>query len=187
MENQKIILGIVGKPAAGKGTIVEILRSRLKDRQVLFFRFSIALTQAMSIFLDSVGRQDCQWLVSGLREKYGQDILARAAEKKLKGENFQVAILDGVRVSSEEEMLKRLGGKLIFVDTPAKIRWERINKRNEKEDDDVSFDKFLEIDNAGPEKQIEGIGQRADFKIDNSWDLKSLDNQVNQIIKELNL
>ncbi|PJE59852.1 MAG: hypothetical protein COU85_01455 [Candidatus Portnoybacteria bacterium CG10_big_fil_rev_8_21_14_0_10_44_7] len=183
----KIILALVGKPAAGKGTVVDLLRQQLKGKKVLVIRFSDVLTQALTLFLDKPGRQDCQWLVSCLRERYGEDILARAAERKLKQAKFDVAILDGLRVGGEEAMLRRVGGQLIFVDTPAKTRWERIGQRQEKGDDTVSFTKFLEIDQALPEKQIAAIGSGADFKIDNAGDLASLKKQVEQISQKLNL
>ena len=64
--------------------------------------------------------------------------------------------------------MREIGGKLIYVTAEPKKRWERGTIRKEKADDDVSFEKFLELGRAEAELQILAIGADADFKIENN-------------------
>ncbi len=185
MERKKIILAITGKPGAGKGTAVEIIKKELKNKKVETIRFSDSLTEALGIFLPSekIGRADYQWFAPSMRERFGGDFLAKAVEKKLKSLDYEVAVLDGVRVAGDEEMIRRNEGFLIFVDAPLEVRWSRSNQRKEKSDDLVSLEKFRELDKGQTELEIEAIGARADFKITNLGSLEDFKAEIAKVLK----
>lgn len=180
-----MVLALVGKPAAGKGTVIRELKKRTKGLKVI--RFSDALSEALNIFLDEIKREDQQWLAGELRQRFGRDVLAKAVEKRIKEGRFRVLVLDGVRVVGEERMVRRRGGKIIFIEADAQARWARSCRRGEKKDDQVSFKKFLELDSADSEKEIAKIGRRADFKIDNNGSQEQLKKQVAKIKAKLKL
>ena len=182
----KQVLAIIGESAAGKETVVQYIKKKLNNK-IKIIKFSDSLTEALSIFLKDIKREDQQWLINGLRRRFGQDILSKAVEKKLEKIKKGVIVLDGIRVFAEEEMIKRQKGKIIYVVAPMKVRWQRVIRRNEKKDDSASFEKFKEMHKSPSELEIPIIGQRADFKIDNSGNVESLYKQVDKMIKDLKL
>lgn len=182
----KIILAFVGETGAGKGEAVEYFKKKLGEK-VAVLKFSTALSEVLRIFFDEVKKEDQQWLVSHLRERFGEDILARSVEKKIKNAAEGLILLDGVRMQKDEEMVKRNGGRMIFITAPSRLRWERLQGRNEKGDDKATFEKFLEMENASSERQIKEIGERAEFKIDNSGDWESLQSQIDNLIDKLEI
>lgn len=179
----KKIIGIVGEMASGKDTVCEYLKANYKD--VYFMRFSDALTEILKIFFDDIKREDQQWLSSALREKFGGDILVKALVKKIGKISDGIVILNGVRRPDDFKALKSIGGKLIYITADPKARWERMKVRGEKADDDVSFEKFIEMGKAEAESLITVIGAEADYKIDNNGSKDQLFEQVKIIIDSI--
>jgi len=182
----KTILGIVGETGAGKGEAVEYLKKKFGEK-VPVLKFSTALSEVLNIFFDEVRKEDQQWLVGHLRERFGEDILARSVEKKIENAAEGLILLDGLRVRGDEEMVRRNGGQIIFITAPSRLRWGRLQGREEKGDDKATFEKFLEMKDAPSERQIKEIGGRADFKIDNSGDWNYLYKQLDELIIKLKL
>jgi dephospho-CoA kinase len=181
---KKNILGVIGKPGAGKDTFCDFLEER--DNSVEVLKFSDPLSEVLRIFFEEVKREDQQWLVNQLRDNFGEDILAKAIKKKIKELKTDYVLLNGIRVWDDYDMLKEVEGSLVFIKTDSKLRWERTKKRGEKKDDDVSYEKVLELDQGRSERQIEKIGAKADFVIDNNGTKKELEEQVFNLIKKLN-
>lgn len=163
---KKIIIGLTGEMGSGKDTFCNYVKENYKD--VFILRFSDALTEILRIFFDSIKREDQQWLSSALRGRFGGDILVKALVKKVKSIEKGIIILNGVRRPADFEALRKIGGKLVYITADPEKRWERVKVRKEKADDDVSFEKFLELDKAEAESQISVIGSEADFKIENN-------------------
>lgn len=187
MIEDKLVLAILGMPAAGKGTTANFIKEKLKDKNVKIIRYSDSLAEALRIFLPEIGRKDFQWFANSIRDRFGDNILARAVEKKVKKGDFDVAILDGARVRGDEEIARQNGWKLVYVDAPVEVRWERAQKRLEKSDDSVTLEKFKELDKGRTEVEIQEIGSRANFRLDNNGTLKQLENQVDDFLKQLKL
>lgn len=178
----KKIIGILGKPGAGKDTFCKCFQEIYSN--IAIFKFSDPLFEVLGIFFDKIKREDLQWLANQLRDKYGEDILAKAIKKKIKHTNADFILLNGLRVWDEYQMLKEISGKLVFIDADPKKRWERIIRRREKEDDDISFDKFLELDQQRSEREIMDIAQKADFVINNNRTRTDLKKQVVDLVEE---
>ncbi len=181
---KKNILGIIGKPGAGKDTLCDYFKKNSNSVEVL--KFSDPLSEVLRIFFEEVKREDQQWLVNQLRDNFGEDILAKAIKKKIKELKTDYVLLNGVRVWDDYDMLKEVGGDLVFIETDSKLRWKRTKERGEKKDDNVSYKKFLELDQGRSERQIEKIGRKADFIIDNNGTKEELEEEVLNLIKKLN-
>ena len=179
----KKIIGIVGEMASGKDTVCDYLKANYKD--VYFMRFSDALTEILKIFFDDIKREDQQWLSSALRERFGGDILVKALVKKIEKISDGIVILNGVRRPDDFTALKSIGGKLIYITADPKIRWERMKIRGEKADDDVTFERFIEMGKAEAESLITTIGAEADFRIDNNGSKEQLQEQIKKIIDSI--
>jgi dephospho-CoA kinase len=177
------IIALVGETGAGKDTFAAIVKENFSS--VLLLRFSESLTAVLKIFFDEVKKEDQQWLVNLLRDRFGEDILMKAVAKKIERAKEEIVIINGIRVIEEFNFIKNLGGTIVYVTLDAKERWERVRIRKEKKDDDVSYEKFLEIDNRRPEKQIGEIGKKADIKIENTGNLEELKMKAIEIINNL--
>lgn len=176
----KKIIGIVGEMGSGKDTFSEYVKSNYE--KVYVMRFSDALTEVLKIFFDSIKREDQQWLSSALRERFGGDILVKALVKKVNAINEGIIILNGVRRPADFEVLKQIGGNLFYITADSKLRWERVILRKEKADDDVPFEKFLELGKAEAESLISIIGAEADVKIDNNGTKEDLYKKIKELL-----
>ncbi len=183
---KKELIGIIGENGSGKDTFCEFLRESLSSERVEFLKFSDPLTEVLHIFFDKVSREDQQWLVNNLRERFGKDILTKAIEKKIKQSKKEICVLNGIRVFDDYLFLKEKEGYLIYVTASKERRWERLNKRGEKRDDRASFEEFLKKEDNPTERDIPEIGKYADFVVDNNSGLGNLKEQALEVIKKIN-
>src|SRR3989344_6477580 len=122
----KKIIGLVGETGAGKDYFFECAKKLVEP--VFYFRFSDPLKEALQIFLDikDIKKEDQQWLFLVLRERFGDDILHEAALKKIRGVKDGLAIVCGIRFQKDYEMIRKLGGKIVYVTADSKTRWQRV-------------------------------------------------------------
>ncbi|MCX6722661.1 MAG: AAA family ATPase [Candidatus Staskawiczbacteria bacterium] len=179
----KKIIGIVGEMGSGKDTFCDYVKENYQN--VYFLRFSDALTEILKIFFDDIKRDDQQWLSSALRERFGQDILVKALVKKVNSISDGIVILNGVRRPGDFEVLDKIGGKIIYVTADEKLRWERVKIRGEKKDDDVPFEKFVEMGKAEAEKDIPEVGAMAEFKIVNNGSKEEFYQEIKKVIDSI--
>ncbi len=180
--NKKII-GLVGETGSGKDTFCRIIE-RLSP-SILSIRFSEVLTQTLGLFFDEIKKEDQQWLANTLRDRFGEDILMKAVSRRIKEADADFIVVNGMRVKEEFDFIKKEGGVVVYITLDAKKRWERIKNRREKGDDNVSYEKFLEIDNGRTETQIKEIGKMADFVIENDKDLGYLEEEIKKLIGKI--
>jgi len=181
--NPKKIIGLTGEIGSGKDTFCGYAKQNYQN--VFVLRFSDALTDVLKIFFDAVKREDQQWLGSSLRERFGTDILVKALIKKANSISEGIVILNGVRAESEAQAIKDAGGKIIYITAEQKTRWERVKIRGEKADDNVPWEKFVEMGKASTELQIPGIGAKADFKIENNGTKELFYQEIKKIIDSI--
>ena len=183
---KKIILGLVGETGSGKDTFCQRVKKIVKE-PVFCFRFSDPLSEILKIIFPEVKKEDQQWLGKILRERYGNDILAKALAKKIEHIKEGLIILNGIRYWEEFKIIKKKGGKIIYITADPKIRWRRIRERGEKKDDCSSYKKFLEKEKDKTEILIPKIGQKADFKIVNDSPLAVFFKESNNVIEKLKI
>ena len=179
----KKIIGIVGEMGSGKDTFCDYVKENYQN--VYFLRFSDALTDVLKMFFDDIKREDQQWLSSALRERFGQDILVKALVKKVNSISDGIIILNGVRRPGDFDVLTEIGGKIIYVTADERLRWERVKIRGEKIDDDVPFEKFVEMGKAEAEKDISKVGAMAQFKIENNGTKEELYQEIKKVIDNI--
>ena len=180
---KKKIIGLVGETGSGKDAFCRIAEKNFSS--VLSLRFSKALTTILGLFFDEVKKEDQQWLANKLRDRFGEDILMKAVAKKIETAEEELIIVNGARVKEEIDFIRQIGGKIIYITAGSEARWKRIQERGEKKDDNVPYEKFLEIDNGRTETQIKEIGKMADFAIENGKDLNYLEEEIEKLIEKL--
>lgn len=184
--SQKIILGLCGEIASGKGTVVKYLEDKYGATSR---RFSTPLRDVLKRLYLEIMRENMQNVSSALRETFGQNLLAKVITEDVKNARNKIIIVDGVRRPADIEYLTKLPGfKLVYITADTKIRYERIIKRGENEDDlNKTFEQFVKDNQAEAELLIHEIGKTADIKIDNNGSFEELYAQIDKIIeKELN-
>lgn len=182
-ENKKIIIGLVGESGSGKDTVADYLRDKHGAK---LYRFADPLREALELYLDHISREDLQWLAMRFKERFGKEILARGMRKKIEKNGSNLIVINGVRFLEDAEFVKSLpSGYVLYITLDSKSRWERIYNRGEKSDDAVSYEKFLEMEQAPTEVQVPEIGKNADFRVENTGTKEELLAKVDEILLSL--
>jgi len=176
----KVLIGLTGEMGAGKDTFCQHVQE-VSKQPAFCFKFSDPLSEVLRIFFDSVSREDQQWLAVVLRERFGKDILAKAIEKKIASTSEGLIILNGIRYREEFNMIKKMGGKIIYITADSKLRWQRLLDRGEKKDDRAPYEKFLELEKAATESLIQEMGKEADYKIENNGSLEEFHQKIDSL------
>ncbi|MBD3245272.1 MAG: AAA family ATPase [Candidatus Moranbacteria bacterium] len=183
-EPEKIVIGVTGKNGSGKDTVCDFIEKKYQAKKLVF---SDLLKKALSVFLDHITRNDFSWLSTNLRQRYGEGILAKGMKIQIEKTREKIIVVSGVRDFGELKMIKSYkNGYLVYVDVNLKIRWERISRRGTKIDDKISFKEFKAIKEKLPsEKDIQALGNSADFIIKNNSGLKDLEMEIEKIMNKI--
>lgn len=179
---KKTIIGLVGETGSGKDTVAEYLRDNYDAK---LMRFSDPLKDTLSIYFDKLSKDDQAWLYEVFRERFGDDVLSKAIQKRVEDIEAELVIINGLRMPSDYDFMQRFpGSKVLYVTAPSKLRWERVTGRGEKTDDDIPFEQFQELDRRSTEVHIPEIGAKADWRVDNTEDLEYLLAEADKIMQE---
>src|SRR6185312_1152909 len=146
-----MIIGITGTLGAGKGTVVEYLKTKG------FTHYSVRdfLNKEIKKRGLTSNRDTMLEVANDLRAKNGPGYISEqlAGEALKKGGNV---VIESIRSIGEAYHLKEHGGLLWAVDADVRKRYERISKRM-SETDKVSFNEFVadeeeEFENTDPSK-----------------------------------
>lgn len=179
-----MIIGLVGEKLAGKDTAAEYL---VKKYGAGHFRFTHILDDILKILNLPISRRNEIDLGLGLRKIFGNHVLINALEQRVKIANNNLAIVNGIRMDEFEVVKSWPKAKTIYITAPVEMRFQRYRQRREKADDGVmGFDGFVKQEQTElTEVGIPDLGQRADFKIDNTGSLEELYGKVDEIIKKI--
>lgn len=182
MPNKKIILGLVGEIASGKGAVVKYLE---KKYQASSYRFSIMLRDILNRLYLEITRQNMQKISTVLRKNFGEDTLARVIAEDVKNDKNKIIVTDGVRRLADIKYLKELRGfKLVRVVSDPKIRYERLIGRDENQGDSKkTFKQFLADHKKEADCEVSKVMKKASLEINNDGSLDDLYRQVDKIIK----
>lgn len=183
MPNRKIILGLVGEIASGKGTVAKYLEKKYKAS---FYRFSTILRDILNRLYLEMTRENIQKTSTMIRKYYNEDILAKVMAEDVKNENNNIIIVDGVRRLADIKFLKKLPGfKLVKVVSKPEIRFKRLIKRKENKDDkNKTYKQFLADHKKEADREVPKVMERAKLEINNDGSLKELYKQIDRIIKK---
>ena len=193
LEAENMIIGVVGKIAAGKTTVAKFFEEKGFCRVSCSDPLIDLLTHNVSDYswipeLPEKAEPTREKLIEFgkyMKDKYGGDILIRLAVDKKR--NCEKVVIDGVRSREEIEAIKRLGGKVIYVEAKPEIRFERLMKRKASKDRGIkTFEDFRAMDDA--EERLyhtSELKDLADYVIVNEGTLEELREKVERIIEEL--
>ena len=182
-KNKKIIIGLVGESGSGKDTVADYLRDK---HGAILMRFADPLRETLSLYVEDFSREDLQWFSFALRNRFGNKVLSEALRKKISPIREGIVFINGMRVLEDYDFVKSFPNSyVVYVTLDQKLRWQRIYNRKEKSDDKVSFEKFQEMEKAEIEVNIPKIGEKADFRVENTGTKEELFAKVDEIILSL--
>ena len=180
----KIILGIAGEIASGKGTVAKYIK---EEKSGSVHRFSTALRDVAKRMHLEESRENLQKISTIFRENFNDDILSEVIYHDAKADEHQIIIIDGVRRMADIAYLKNLVGfRLVYIEASMSKRYARIIGRGENSDDATKTFAEFEKDHAREaEKQIKDLKNQANFVVNNEGTFSELYAQVDKIIKDL--
>lgn len=187
MEEQKtkIIIGITGPIAGGKGTVAEILTKKGFSASALSDRIREEVNKTGG----EITRERLLKTGNKLRKQFGPQVLAQRTYEKLVEEGTEKIVIESIRAVPEVEYLKNKGAVIIGVTAPRKLRFKRAAARN-REGEALTWEEFAEIDSkdflSGKSNRgtnIQGCLELADYLIENTGTRKELEGKVEKILK----
>jgi dephospho-CoA kinase len=184
MPNNKIIIGLVGEIASGKDTVAKYLEKKYGSQTV---SFSGPLRAILDILDLPQTRENMAWLGVDLRQRFGQDILAKAVTAQVRKSKNKMVALPNVRLPQDITYLKKLPGfHLVHIDADPKIRYQRLIRRSQNADDkSKTWAKFLKDSRLPTEIKIRQLAKKAEYRLDNSGSVENLKKQVDEMMRRV--
>lgn len=180
----KIIIGLVGPIASGKGVTKKYLESKYGAKHC---KFSTPLRDVLIRLRIDISRDNMIDLSTILRERYGQDLLAKVIASDASRLDSDIVVVDGVRRLDDIEHLSTLPHFcLVKIDTDPKIRYERMKVRNENMgDSEKSFAEFMEDHERETEATIPEVMDNAKYSLVNDGSFEDLNKQIDELVKKI--
>lgn len=178
----KIILGLAGEIASGKGTVAKYICEKHGGAS---HRFSTMLRDVAKRMYLEENRENLQKISTIFRQNFFDDILSSVIAKDVENDEHKIIAIDGVRRMADIAYLKKLPNfRLVYINTSLEKSFERITKRNENSDDgSKTFEEFKKDHEREAELQIRNLENKADFVVDNDGNFGELYSQIDKIIK----
>lgn len=182
---QKIILGLSGEIASGKGTAAKYVCESYGGSS---HRFSTMLRDVAKRMYLEENRENIQKISTIFRQNFSDDLLSKVIFHDVENDSHEYVTVDGVRRAPDIEYLKKLPGfKLVYIEADMEKRYERITKRGENSDDSgKSFEEFKKDHERETELRIKDLKNIADFVVDNNGTFEELFGQIDKIISGAN-
>ena len=184
MPNNKIIIGIVGEIASGKGTAAEYLKEKYAGS---IFKFSTVMRDVLNRLYLPQTRENLQAVSLALRQTFGQDLFAKTMARDAAASTAEVTIIDGIRRPSDISELAKLSSfHLVTIVADEKTRYERVKRRNENPNDaEKTWNQFQIEAMADTEVTIRTIAPAAEFTIDNNGDRETLYRAIDEVVAKI--
>jgi len=185
--NKRIIVGVVGQIASGKGILIKYLTEKLGF--VSFSLSSILHDELKKKKVEKFTRKTLQDMGDELRKREGDEVLARRVIKTLLKQNKERIVIEGIRNPGEIEFLKKNPNNFILIGVKAKreLRFKRLLSRG-KEWDPKNYNDFVKVDKRdlgmGQDKsgqQVRKCLKMTDYMLTNNRDVESFYRKIERL------
>ena len=185
-----IVIGVTGQPGSGKDAFAQALKKHFEAAGKTVDVISsgdLVRKYASSIGIDHEGdRTALKKAAEDMRAKHGPQVWIERALDMAEGHE-EVLIYTGLRHVDEGQIVHQHGGKVIAVEVPQEIRYQRVLDRN-RPGDDISFEKFVAQEKAETSSVTHQVGkviEMADIKVENSGTLEDLETKAEVVAQSL--
>ncbi len=181
-----MIIGIAGTLGAGKGTVVE----HLKTKGFVHYSSSGILKEILRESGQVESRKNLSHLADELMKKHEGGIFHFSHERAQRSGTSNY-ILEAIHRVSEAEYVRSIGGVVIGVDADIKVRYARVVQRKEGEKDNVTYEQFLkdaareDEGETGTGPNIRAVLKMADFIIMNDGSLEELYAHIEEVLQKI--
>lgn len=185
-KKQKIIIGLTGPMAGGKGVVAEYL----KNKGFYYSSTSERVREECRKKMIEITRDSLQNTADKLRRQFGPEVLAKRTWKIVK--KYPLSVIDSIRGIAEVDFLKEKPNfHLIGVTASQKSRYQRLVSRN-RESDPIAWEAFLAADRkdfkSGRGKfgrNIKACLKKSDLLLHNNQKVKDLEKKVEKYLKKI--
>ena len=183
MMNKKIIIGLVGQIASGKGTVAQYIEEKYNANT---YRFSTSLRDILDRLHCEIDRTTLQSLSTALRQSLGEDLLAKVITKDVEKDKNEVIVVDGIRRMADIQYLKNLENFiLVKIVADPKIRYERLIKRTENAGDTKkTYEEFLSDQKKEADAEIPVVMEKTQIELNNNKNFEDLYKQIENLISQ---
>ena len=179
MATKKIIIGLTGPMAGGKGIAAEFLKSK----GFFYSSTSERVREECRKRKIEITRNNLQDIADELRQGFGPEVLAKRTWEIVK--KYPKVVIDSIRGEAEVDFLKtKPNFYLIGVTASKKSRYQRLVSRN-RESDPITWKEFLAADKkdfkSGKGKSGRNITaclKKADLLLCNNREIEDLENKL---------
>ena len=169
--------------SSGKDTSANYLAEKYGGKN---YSFSTMLGDVLKRYHLDFNRDNLVRISEAMREKFGEDILAKTMAEDVKDDSNQIISISNIRRLADIKFLATIPGfVLVAIDAAPETRYERLVKRGEKSDDTTkTYEQFLADQERSTEKTIPEVMAQAQERIDNNGTFEELYQQLDQLIKK---
>lgn len=187
--HQKKVLAFAGRNGSGKETVAKKMAKALGGAETHTYSDILRETFQLWGYTEN-SRHDMQELSTFMRTLKGQDALAKVIVKKCREAKTPWVVIDGVRrVEDLDALIEEFGRAcviLVWVETSADLRYERLKARKEKAGeafmDRAQFDRE---ELAESERMLHDVYLARTREIDNNGTLETLAEQLGILYHDL--
>lgn len=172
------IIGIAGLIGSGKDEVASYIKK--KYGYIIVLNMGDVLREMAK----KMGLELTRDTFQNLRIKYGNNFLAEEIVKRIKENNYDKVIINGIRRSEDFLMQKKAFPKmrLIVVKADEKIRFQRLKKRG-RENDPKTLEEFHRQEKRENEiYDFEKTFSYADFTIENNGTFDGLYKEIDKVM-----
>src|SRR5215831_7140693 len=179
-----MLIGLTGRNAAGKGEVARYLQRK----SFYYYSLSDAIRDEIRSRGDEPTRERLIIVGNELRQRYGSKILAERILAKIEDDKHYV--IDSIRNPAEDDAFRAAKHfKLIRIEAPAEIRFQRILSR-QRESDPKTLEEFVVLENREAEgddtsQNLVKVELMADYSLTNDGSLEKLYPQIDQLLIKL--
>lgn len=183
MTQPQIIFGFTGLMASGKDAATVYLKDKYG---AAIFSFSRMLRDVLDRFYLEQTRVNLVNLSEILRQRFGENLLARTMAKDIAQCSNHIIAIDGIRRPADMENLRNLPNfVLVEIYADPRIRYERLTQRTQNiGDPGKTYEEFLADHQRSTELSILEIVKEAKERIPNNNTLEELHHELDKLIKK---
>ncbi|MDO8499043.1 MAG: AAA family ATPase [bacterium] len=183
MTNSKIIFGFTGPIASGKDTAADYLA---KQYGGINYSYSAMLGDVLKRYHLEINRDNLIKISEAMREKFGEDILAKTMAKDVVDDQHKIISISNVRRIADTEHLREVPGfVLVSIDSDGETRYGRLTARGQRSDEkDKTYEQFVADQQRSTEVSILEVMKKATDHLDNNGTVEYLYKQLDALVKK---